>query len=101
MIKPIIPEWTANNRVILIEVQNTFNQEVTNFPVFVNLGSASGQNNIDTSFVFDATTDYRNLGFYGKDGFLYAEVERWDVTGRNAQLWVNIPRLKRYETYRI
>lgn len=98
MIRHIIPNWTTNSPVFLLEIQNIYNKDFVNFPIFVNIGQQSGVNNFDSSIIFNYTNNYKNLAFYSQGEILDTEVELWDILNKQAQLWVRIPFIKANST---
>lgn len=96
MIKPIIPNWTTKNKTILIKVPSV-SLTLYNLPIFININEQSGALNENLKWIFDITNNYKNLAFFAQGEILETEVERWDISSRNAQFWVKLPILKAYE----
>ena len=83
--------WGDPKLKITIPAQS---EALTDFPVLVNLTTASGTGDFDCSDVFDTLgSNSKKLAIeYGDTGEqCFVEVERWDAANKSAQLWVKVP----------
>ncbi|HWQ96080.1 MAG TPA: DUF2341 domain-containing protein [Candidatus Methylomirabilis sp.] len=64
-----------------------------NFPILINLNKISGINSINTGAIFNELgTQYKKISIKTSGGTeLYAEVEKWNNSGKEAWIWVNVP----------
>ena len=80
---------------IKLDIDNSkIDGELTDFPISVSLSSDSGQNSFDTTNVFDklASQTNRKKMYFIDSGSnkLFTEIERWDQTNKEANLWVKV-----------
>lgn len=84
--------WNTDKKIKLtIPAQGA---ALTDFPVLVNLSSASGVTGYDCTAVFDELdSSNKKIAFeIGDTGTqCYCEIERWDAANESAQLWVKVP----------
>ena len=67
---------------------------LTNFPIFVKISASSGIGNNDLTDIFDHLgAENKKIAITTSDGVTecYTEIERWDDTGEEAELWVKVP----------
>jgi len=71
----------------------------TDFPVFVRLSDSSGINDYDNTSIFDDLgANSKKLKVVTADGTeCYVEIERWDNSGKEAELWVKVPSISATE----
>jgi len=85
-----------DKRVKLAIDQNEINSDLSNFPLLIYLGTSSGRNNDDVSFIFDELQSDDNrkkiaVTTSNKITQCYVEIERWNDTAEEAWLWVKVP----------
>jgi len=84
--------WNPDNKVaITIEPQSA---ALTNFPVLINLSTASGYESTDCTAIFTELEreQYKIAVEFGDTGTeCFVEIERWDYDTLSAQLWVRVP----------
>jgi len=83
----------ANRMAITID-HSRISSSLTNFPVMINISSASGTNSANISNIFNILgNNSKKLAVTTSDGLTQCNVEvaRWDSTNKQAVLWVNVP----------
>lgn len=112
-------DWDKNKRIKLTIDHTKVDGTLTDFPVLVNMTNNSAINNYDYSAVFNelvSSSNRKKIAFvypsvqehsvltssgttetktyiHGSNEELYCEIERWDQTNKEAQLWVKIPKV--------
>jgi hypothetical protein len=84
--------WT--NRVAVTIDHTKINSTLNNFPVLINLGTSTGINKADTSYVLTSTgSNSKKIAVTTSDGTTqcFVEVAKWDVTNNDGRLWVLVP----------
>ncbi|MDD5688391.1 MAG: DUF2341 domain-containing protein [Elusimicrobia bacterium] len=74
---------------------------LSNFPILVHLGSASGINSANTTTVFTelvSDVNRKKISVTTESGVeLYVEIEKWDTANKQAWLWVKVPSISNTE----
>ncbi len=86
--------WDPGKKIRLVIPPQS--EVLTDFPVLVNLTSASGVTGFDCQYVFSelGASSLKCAVEYGETGQqCYVEIERWDDAGSSAQLWVKVPEI--------
>jgi hypothetical protein len=89
---PFLEGW--DNRIPLRIDHTKIDADLTDFPLRIHLGMASGINSTDVSDIFAVLGDNRKrITVTTPDGKTqcYVEVERWDAAASEAELWVKVP----------
>jgi hypothetical protein len=89
-----LPGWA--NRVQLTIDHTKIASSLSDFPVLLNLSSASGINRIDASPLFNTIgNDSEKIAVTTSDGTTECNVEvvKWDASARQATLWVKVPNI--------
>jgi len=91
-------EGWRNRLKITVSPSDDWKEEITNFPLLIHIGSKSGRSNSDLTFIFSILASdlpLPGITITGEDGTseLFVEIEKWDIAGNEAFLWVKIPRL--------
>jgi hypothetical protein len=94
----IVRKWLSgwNKRVKITIDHNDVSSDLTDFPVLIYLGDASGKNNEDVTFVFDELASYgdrKKIAVTTSDNTTqcYVEIEKWGTSNQEAWLWVKVP----------
>jgi dienelactone hydrolase len=96
------PGWLSGweKRVKITIDHNEVDSTLSGFPILVHLGSLSGKNGENTTFIFDEVgNDSKKIAVTEGDGKTEccAEIERWDGVSKNAWLWVKVPSINASE----
>lgn len=89
--------WLSfTNRIRIIISNCDIDNDLTNFPVLLNISSAAGKNSVDLSCVFEeleTSVNRKKIAVTDSTGTnqCYVEIERWDQSEKSAQLWVKVP----------
>lgn len=86
---PWLSGW-GQRRKITID-SSYIDQELSGFPIPVFLNGSAGDNSEDVTSVFNEIgSDVQKMAVTGPDARtqLYAEVEKWDASGREGVLWI-------------
>lgn len=88
--------WLAGwaHRVQVTVDKTNVGENLTDFPLFLNLGTSCGTGPDDLTFIFtEITTNYLKMAVTTDDGTTecYVEVEKWDNPNKIGQLWVKVP----------
>jgi hypothetical protein len=93
-----VSNWLAgwDQRVKLTIDHNDVDSDLSDFPALIHLGTSSGRNDDDVSFVFDELqndANRRKIAVTTGDGATqcYVEIEEWDDANEEAWLWVKVP----------
>ncbi len=80
------------NRVKITIDKDQIDEDLTHFPVPIFISSSSGQNNDDTTRIFDEVgANWQKIAVTKSDGVsqIYVEKEKWSTTTEEAVLWVS------------
>ena len=97
--------WTTDNYIFRSDIGNDsgfrltidgskIDENLIDFPINITLASGTGQNSYNPTSIFDdlGYDDRKNIYALDSDGNnLYVEIERWDQSNREANLWVKVP----------
>ncbi len=91
-------ELNYQNKIKLSIPYSYIDNSLYNFPILVNLSSASGLNNEDITEVFThlgITTNRKKIAVtdYTGVGQCFVEIERWSQAEHSAQLWIKVPEI--------
>jgi len=96
----IMRKWLSGweKRVKITIDHNDVSSDLTDFPVLIYLGDASGKNNEDVTFVFNELAsdgDCEKIAVTTSDNTTqcYVEIEKWDTSNKQAWLWVKVPNI--------
>ena len=87
--------WNSDNKLKLIIDSSKVDGELTDFPVNITLSSEAGSTGYDATAVFDELSTISGTKKIAitdsDDNQLYTEIERWDWSAEEANLWVKVP----------
>lgn len=89
-----------SKRVRLVINPDYIDEDLTDFPVLIYLGSSSGENSKDLTIIFDELgSNSKKIAVTTSDCITqcYVEIERWDSTNEVAWLWVLVPSISSSE----
>jgi hypothetical protein len=96
----IVRKWLSgwDKRVKITIDHNDVSSDLTDFPVLIYLGDASGKNSEDVTFVFNELAsdgDRKKIAVTTSDNTTqcYVEIEKWDTSNQEAWLWVKVPNI--------
>ena len=86
--------WNPNNKLPIYIDKDKVDTDLNDFPIRVHLSADSGGNNKNLSYVFDELgLNSKKIAVTESDGITqcYIEIENWDETNENANLWFKAP----------
>jgi len=90
-----------DKRVKITIDHSDVNENFTNFPILVYLGSSAGRNKDNVTFIFDELQNVANrkkIAVTTKDNTqCYVEIEKYNQTNKQAWLWVKVPNISSVE----
>ncbi|MGQ9679999.1 MAG: DUF2341 domain-containing protein [Candidatus Bathyarchaeia archaeon] len=98
-----IPWLYGWSKRVQVTIDHTLiDSDLTNFPVLLHIGSSSGRQDADTTFIFNELqndNNRRKIAVTTGDGETqcYVEVEKWDTAGENAWIWIKVPSISSTE----
>jgi hypothetical protein len=87
--------WDISNKLYVNISKDDIDSDLYNFPVVVKFGYNSGKSSYDTSVVFDDLSidqfRHRWNASIGGSSSIYSEIIKWDITNREATIFLQIP----------
>jgi len=89
-------DWlgTWNYRIELTVNSSDIDEPLSDFPILVSLSNSTGENSDNVTCIFDEVgNNYNSTAYTDSDKItqLYFEIENWNLTTKEAWIWVKIP----------